>query len=243
MGPHPPEIVGWWSLMLGYLHRAEESGELTHDVAGWARIMRATPDQAKGCLEYLERSKIADVTFCNGNVTVVNRRMKRERLEKENTRLRVAKHRCNAQCNGDVTVKKKEERGKKEEYKNKNPPNPPKGGSVRASKISIPEEMEKLRSRYKNQKLIDDAFQAIARTRKNGEVQGTILLAQLRRWDTKPVEVVESGISLYLENGHADEGKGENYLWGIIRSQANKPKGELFKSKPKPQGRDLPWGD
>lgn len=52
--------------------------------------------------------KFADVTLCNGEVTLSNRRMVKEEKARNQTNLRVKKLRsnggCNAPCNGNVTV-------------------------------------------------------------------------------------------------------------------------------------------
>lgn len=76
-----------------------------------------------------------------------------------------------------------------------------------------------LKKRYQNPSLIDQAFQAIAATRKSGKVAESILLAQLKRWERYPVKQVESGIHIYIEKDCAGQGKREDYLLGIIRNQ------------------------
>lgn len=64
---------------------------------------------------------------------------------------------------------------------------------------------------------MEQAFSAIASTRKSHKVADSVLAAQLRRWAKLPTAQVEAGIRKYLDKGYADEGKGEDYLWGIIR--------------------------
>lgn len=81
-----------------------------------------------------------------------------------------------------------------------------------------------LKKRYPDQHLIDDAFKAIASTRKSGKVADSILLSQLEKWERYPVEQVEAGIQTYLDKGYASEGKCENYLLGIIRKSNSQPK-------------------
>jgi hypothetical protein len=80
-----------------------------------------------------------------------------------------------------------------------------------------------LRERYSDQELIDRVFAAIASTRKSNKVAGSVLLAQLKKWQRYPVEQVESGIRIYLDKGCADQGKREEYLLGIIRNQKIEP--------------------
>lgn len=64
---------------------------------------------ARSCVE-LKAKNVADVTLGNGSVTLLSRRLKRELTSKENTRLRVQRHRGNA----DVTVQSKSKSNKKE---------------------------------------------------------------------------------------------------------------------------------
>jgi hypothetical protein len=90
--------------------------------------------------------------------------------------------------------------------------------------------------RYSDQDLIQKVFQAIASTRRSGKVADSVLLAQLQKWERYPVEQVETGIRIYLDKGHATQGKRENYLLGIIRNEkpAKQPPGtqpeNLFKA-------------
>jgi hypothetical protein len=74
-----------------------------------------------------------------------------------------------------------------------------------------------LKKRYAHPELIDQAFQAIASTRKFGRVADSVLIAQLQKWERYPVEQVEAGIRIYLDKDCAEEGKDEKYLMGIIR--------------------------
>jgi len=76
-----------------------------------------------------------------------------------------------------------------------------------------------LTKRYFDQKLIDQVFESLASTRKSNKVADSILLAQLQKWQKYPVEQVEAGIRIYLEKDYAGQGKREEYLLGIIRSQ------------------------
>jgi len=74
-------------------------------------------------------------------------------------------------------------------------------------------------SRYKSQDLIKQAFEAMASTRKSNRVAGSVLIAQLKKWERYPAEQVEAGIRTYLDKDYAGQGKGEAYLLGIIRNQ------------------------
>jgi hypothetical protein len=86
-------------------------------------------------------------------------------------------------------------------------------------KVKITPDIFSLKKRYSDQKLIDQVFAAIASTRKSNRVADSVLLAQLQKWERYPVEQVESGIRIYIDKGYADQGKREEYLFGIIRNQ------------------------
>lgn len=81
-----------------------------------------------------------------------------------------------------------------------------------------PGEISSLRKKYPDQNLIDQAFRAIASTRKSNRVADSVLLAQLKKWESYPIAQVEAGIRTYLEKGYAGQGKREGYLLGIIRN-------------------------
>jgi hypothetical protein len=79
-----------------------------------ARLLGCETATVSRCCIELQRTKTADVTLGNGSVTVVSRRLKRELSGREQTRLRVQRHRCNA----DVTLHNKNKsnnKNKKEE--------------------------------------------------------------------------------------------------------------------------------
>ena len=93
-----------------------------------------------------------------------------------------------------------------------------------------------LKNRYSNPDLIDQVFQAIASTRKNGKVADSVLFAQLQKWDRYPVEQVEAGIRIFIDKDYAGDGKRENYLLGIIRRQnGDKCQHRQTQSTPKQQ--------
>lgn len=88
---------------------------------------------------------------------------------------------------------------------------------------NISDEILALRKKYFDQELIDQAFQAIASTRKSNRVADSILLAQLEKWERYPVAQVEAGIRKYIEKDCAGQGKREAYLLGIIRNNQPAP--------------------
>lgn len=126
---------GGWADVLMMLHGSSTRGTMTLPVVGWARVMGATVDQADAVIGELDVMRVADVLRAgNGDVTLSSRRMLRERITKEQTRLRVENHRrnraCNANGNDDVTDKKQET--KKSETENNTLGETPKRAAVAA---------------------------------------------------------------------------------------------------------------
>jgi len=83
---------------------APERGKIEGTIEQLARMVASSNGDFEQFLKEAESTKFADVTLCNKNVTLINRRMLREEKQRNNTRLRVAKLRSNAACNDDVTL-------------------------------------------------------------------------------------------------------------------------------------------
>lgn len=114
---------GGWVDVICMLHGCSTRGTMKLPAVGWARVMGASVDQAVAVIDELQLMGVCDVIReGNGDVTISSRRMLRERISKEQTRLRVANHRRNALSaavgNADVTDKKLEARSYKLETKN-----------------------------------------------------------------------------------------------------------------------------
>lgn len=112
---------GGWIDILCMLHGAQNRGTMTLPDVGWARVMGATVDQAAAVIDELAAMHVAEVIRgSNGEVTISSRRMLRDAITREQTRLRVMRHRSNATCNADgndkVTDKKSEVRSQKLEH-------------------------------------------------------------------------------------------------------------------------------
>jgi hypothetical protein len=73
-----PASRGIWIDLICHMHDRDRCGELSGTPSDLAKLCRCTPAQLRSALEEYSRSNCADVTACNGNVTIVNRRMKRE---------------------------------------------------------------------------------------------------------------------------------------------------------------------
>jgi len=105
------ETRGVWIEMLCCMWDALERGKLTGTIDQLVRLLRCSENELVRSLKEIEALQIGDVTLCNNQVTVINRRMYREnqRLLKirEQTRKRVQKYR-NAKkqmaCNAKITL-------------------------------------------------------------------------------------------------------------------------------------------
>lgn len=105
---------GIWINALCYMWEAPVRGELKASVGALARLLNATPKEfdlflsEAQSLGFASVTCNADVTDCNSDVTVRNRRMYREQQERNKTNKRVQKHRkkkaAEEACNAKVTV-------------------------------------------------------------------------------------------------------------------------------------------
>ena len=95
---------GIWIDALCYMWGSPERGKLSGTPEELSKLLRATNGDFIKFMDDVKRHKFADVTNCNNEVTLINRRMFREENERKNTRLRVSRFRSNAQCNVNVTL-------------------------------------------------------------------------------------------------------------------------------------------
>lgn len=84
------------------MHLNDRSGVMTGTREDFARDCRCQVVEAASAIDELDRTKTADVTECNGVVTLVCRRMRMEWKKRNQSKLRVSKFRSNA----SVTQKK-----------------------------------------------------------------------------------------------------------------------------------------
>ena len=102
---------GAWIDILCALWRSQNRGTLTMSHLGWARTIRATVEQTEAVIQELVDMKVCNcVKFDNGDVTLENRRMTREELDRLSTVFRQRRFRgklegdvCNATGCDDVT--------------------------------------------------------------------------------------------------------------------------------------------
>jgi len=105
-----PMTRGIWIDMLCFMWRSEERGKLSGTECQLARILSCEKEELRAAIAELSVTKIADVTFCNTDetviITIINRRMHREDNKRKSTLYRVQKHRnsrAKRECNADVT--------------------------------------------------------------------------------------------------------------------------------------------
>ncbi len=95
---------GIWINALCYMWESVTRGQISGSIEELSKLLRASNGDFATFLEDLRRHKFADVTNCNSEITIINRRMFREQKQRENTRLRVSKFRSNASSNVKITV-------------------------------------------------------------------------------------------------------------------------------------------
>lgn len=94
---------GIWINALCYMWESVTRGQISGTIEELSKLLRSSNGDFDTFLRDIQRHKFADVTICNNEVTITNRRMFREQKVRENGRLRVNKFRNNAQSNAKVT--------------------------------------------------------------------------------------------------------------------------------------------
>ena len=89
--------------VLCHLHLARLRGRDTHLLAEWAQIASTTEEEMRAACEELNSCGVLRVTFRNGTVTLVSRRMESERKLRLANKLRQAKYREKRTRNKNVT--------------------------------------------------------------------------------------------------------------------------------------------
>ena len=121
---------GLWIKAICLMHENGQSGKLSGSYSQMANLLACSQDQLSQLLHELRASKTGLIRFCNGNVTITCRRMRREAEERKSLNDRVKRHReksvteMKRECNTNVTLSRA--RSSSSSYsKNKPPPNPP----------------------------------------------------------------------------------------------------------------------
>jgi len=99
MSPHPIEMQGYWMKLLCKLHWDDGETTLTRDQ--WSRYLGVGLTESDGILEYLRVEGVCDISVTrhaesqnsHENVTVINRRMRREAKDRVDAMLRKRKQR------------------------------------------------------------------------------------------------------------------------------------------------------
>jgi hypothetical protein len=94
---------GIWIDLLCYMWKANDRGKLHGTMFQLCRMTGSTEEEMTQFINEANFLKFADVTICNNELTVCNRRMLREERDRKNGCLRVQKHRMKRQCNENVT--------------------------------------------------------------------------------------------------------------------------------------------
>lgn len=97
--------------------------------------------------------------------------------------------------------------------------------------INISLQISNLRSRYseKQLKIIDEYFEILQWTRRNGKIANSVILKIYQEWEKYSVEKVIYALHVYINNPKLHD-KKENYCYGIMRN-ATSEEIENYKSK------------
>lgn len=85
--------------------------------------------------------------------------------------------------------------------------------------INITLQIENLRNRYLEEqlKVIDEYFDILRRTRKNGKIADSVILKIYKEWEKFKPDTVIYGLKVYINNPKYHD-KKENYCYGIMRN-------------------------
>lgn len=124
-----PSTRGIWIDAIAAMHENCRSGALSGTADQLIRVLRCDRPALMAALTDLQATGAGDVTERNGVITLINRRMNREAIERESNRLRQSKHRGNGKHAPPVTEKSRSYSSSSSSKQQ--PPNPPAGGSHR----------------------------------------------------------------------------------------------------------------
>ncbi|MFA5754215.1 MAG: hypothetical protein WC905_02605 [Patescibacteria group bacterium] len=100
-----PSTRGIWIDLLCALHESGRSGIIQGTPEQLSRLCRSTTLEFDQALAELKSTNTADVTERHGVVTVTNRRMKKDAIDRADNALRKKRSRVSRQCHSDVTEK------------------------------------------------------------------------------------------------------------------------------------------
>jgi hypothetical protein len=103
-------------------------------------------------------------------------------------------------------------------------------------------QIKNLRSRYSEEqsKVIDEYFDILRWTRKNGRIADSVILKIYQEWERYPIPKVIYALKVYINNPKYHD-KRENYCYGIMRNvTANEiAKGEDYGKSKRDNGKDV----
>lgn len=103
VGKCSPSTRGIWFDLICSMHQIDRSGVISGTLIELSRVARCQAVEMDAAIKEIQKNNVADVTFRNDNVTLINRRMRLEHKQRNDNKLKVNKHRDKARCNQDVT--------------------------------------------------------------------------------------------------------------------------------------------
>lgn len=129
--------------------------------------------------------------------------------------------------NDDINTQRKEKKSKEKKSKEK-------------EDISL--QIKNLRSRYSEEqlKVIDEYFDILRWTRKNGKIADSVILKIYQEWEKYPIPKVIYALKVYINNPKYHD-KRENYCYGIMRNVTADEiaKGEDYGKSKRDNGQDV----
>lgn len=129
--------------------------------------------------------------------------------------------------NADINPQSKEKKSKEKKSKEK-------------EDISL--QIKNLRSRYSEEqlKIIDEYFDILRWTRKNGKIADSVILKIYQEWEKYPIPKVIYALKVYINNPKYHD-KRENYCYGIMRNVTADEiaKGEDYGKSKRDNGQDV----
>lgn len=102
-------------------------------------------------------------------------------------------------------------------------------------KEGLTSQIKEKRSRYSSEqlKVIDEYFDILRWTRKNGKIADSVILKIYKEWEKHPVNRVIYALSVYVDNPKYHD-KKENYCYGIMRNSTAEEVEGYKKEEPVP---------
>jgi len=171
-----------------------QRGKLTATVLKFSRLISGSIDEALHFLNELEQLEFGDIEVpenvvfplteanCNTIVTITNRRMYNDYKDKQNTRLRVKKHRDRKkiaqekqECNTEVTGTSSSSSSSSELKKSKAFSLPSKEEINESSKPKLKDDIEQLSKKLYDEKIFPKVYSFKNKMLKDGKNERTIL--------------------------------------------------------------------